>query len=107
MLEERAKRSTNADLCPYSFIPDASIHVGKTFFSSKDFRESMDLHQGDCIHLKSSEELFQVIGVDDEHKRCWVRKWPLQQTGSPVFEVPIKHVAFTNQTTPQIPISNI
>ena len=53
----------------------------------------MDLHQGDCVQLLSGEDIFQVIGIDDAHKRCWVRRWPLLPKGSPVFEIPIQQIA--------------
>ena len=29
----------------------------------------MTLHQGDCITLTSDENLYQVIGVDDQHNQ--------------------------------------
>ncbi|KGG15479.1 MULTISPECIES: hypothetical protein [unclassified Prochlorococcus] len=51
------------------------------------------LNQGDCVKLLDEESLFQVIGVDTEHKKCWVRRWPMLPAGSPVFEVPIQKVA--------------
>ncbi|MCP9839823.1 hypothetical protein KBY93_04130 [Synechococcus sp. J7-Johnson] len=61
----------------------------------------MTLHQGDCVHLSAdmalsagptSDGLYQVIGVDAPHDRCWVRRWPLARHGSPVFEVSIRQV---------------
>ena len=52
-----------------------------------------ELHQGDCVHILSSKELFQVIGVDTEHKKCWLRRWPLLPKGSPVFEIPLKQIS--------------
>ncbi len=51
------------------------------------------LHQGDCVQLIDDKNLFQVIGIDNEHERCWVRQWPLLPKGSPVFEVPIEKIA--------------
>ncbi|QNI72969.1 hypothetical protein SynNOUM97013_00900 [Synechococcus sp. NOUM97013] len=36
--------------------------------------------------------MFQVIGIDDDHERCWVRQWPLTSKGSPVFEVPFEQI---------------
>ena len=51
------------------------------------------LHQGDCVQLLNEENLFQVIGVDSEHKKCWVRRWPILPSGSPVFEIPIQQIA--------------
>ena len=55
-------------------------------------RSVMSLHQGDCIRLHSSNGMFQVIGIDGDHDRCWVRQWPLEPKGSPVFEVPLDQI---------------
>ena len=65
----------------------------------------MTLHQGDCITLTSDENcsdenLYQVIGVDDRHNRCWVRRWPLARHGSPVFEISLQQVASSNHPHP-------
>ncbi|NBW63431.1 MAG: hypothetical protein EBR33_09865 [Synechococcaceae bacterium WB4_1_0192] len=63
----------------------------------------MTLHQGDCITLTSDEHLYQVIGVDDQHNRCWVRRWPLARHGSPVFEISLQQVAGNGHSTPPRP----
>ncbi|MBM5806087.1 MAG: hypothetical protein FJ056_00045 [Cyanobacteria bacterium M_surface_10_m2_179] len=60
----------------------------------------MALHQGDCITLNSDEHLYQVIGVDDRHNRCWVRRWPLARHGSPVFEISLQQVASSSHPHP-------
>ena len=52
-----------------------------------------NINQGDCVYLKNQEELFQVIGIDNAYEKCWVRKWPLNPKGSPVFEISIKKVS--------------
>jgi len=52
----------------------------------------MVLHQGDCVQLISSEGVFQVIGIDDQHKKCWLRQWPLLPKGSPVFEISLQQI---------------
>ena len=58
---------------------------------------TMDLHQGDCIQLVDSRDLFQVIGIDDCHDRCWVRRWPLQAAGgSHVFEISLGQIEQTD-----------
>ena len=51
-----------------------------------------NINQGDCVHLKNQEELFQVLGIDNAYKKCWVRQWPLSPNGSPVFEISINQV---------------
>ena len=55
-----------------------------------------NINQGDCVYLNNQEELFQVLGIDNAYEKCWVRKWPLNPNGSPVFEISIKQVS-TNQ----------
>ena len=52
-----------------------------------------NINQGDCVYLNNQEELFQVLGIDNAHEKCWVRKWPLNSNGSPVFEISIKQVS--------------
>jgi len=51
------------------------------------------INQGDCVHLKNQAELFQVLGIDNAYEKCWVREWPLNANGSPVFEISIKQVS--------------
>ena len=52
-----------------------------------------NINQGDCVYLKNKEELFQVLGIDNAYEKCWVREWPLNPNGSPVFEISIKQVS--------------
>jgi len=54
---------------------------------------SGNLSQGDCVQILNDENLFQVIGIDCEHEKCWVRQWPLSDSGSPVFEIKIKQIS--------------
>ena len=52
----------------------------------------MTVHQGGCVNL-DSDDTYQVIGVDGDHDRCWVRRWPLQSNeGSPVFEISLERI---------------
>ena len=64
-----------------------------------------NINQGDCVYLKNQEELFQVLGIDNAYEKCWVREWPLNPNGSPVFEISIKQVSpnpvsYTHLTLP-------
>ncbi len=52
-----------------------------------------NINQGDCVFLKNQEELFQVLGIDNAYEKCWVREWPLNPKGSPVFEISIKQIS--------------
>ena len=51
-----------------------------------------NINQGDCVYLNNKEELFQVLGIDNAYEKCWIREWPLNPNGSPVFEISIKQV---------------
>ena len=54
----------------------------------------MEIQQGDQVNLHSDAGTFQVIGVDGEHDRCWVRRWPMEsKLGSPVFEVSLQQIS--------------
>ncbi|MBW3042310.1 hypothetical protein [Prochlorococcus marinus] len=53
---------------------------------------SKNINQGDCVYLKNQEKLFQVLGIDNSYEKCWVREWPLNPNGSPVFEISIKQI---------------
>ena len=53
---------------------------------------SEKLNQGDCVQLLDEENLFQVIGIDCKQEKCWVREWPLNNSGSPFFEVSIQQI---------------
>ena len=52
-----------------------------------------NINQGDCVYLNNQEKLFQVLGIDNAYEKCWVREWPLNPNGSPVFEISIKQVS--------------
>jgi hypothetical protein len=53
----------------------------------------MSIHQGDRVNLNRDENTYQVIGVDGDHDRCWVRRWPIEpQGGSPVFEISLNQI---------------
>ena len=55
-----------------------------------------NINQGDCVYLKNQKELFQVLGIDNAYEKCWVREWPLNPNGSPVFEISIKQLSSNN-----------
>ena len=55
-----------------------------------------NINQGDCVYLKNQKELFQVLGIDNAYEKCWVREWPLNPEGSPVFEISIKQVSINH-----------
>ncbi len=71
----------------------------------KGFKNPMDLHQGDCVRLNTEEEIYQVIGVDDKHDKCWLRRWPLLPNGSPVFEASLDQITLSSKDFRRCPVS--
>jgi hypothetical protein len=66
----------------------------------------MTLQPGSFVQLArrddstSLDTTYQVISVDDDTDRCWVRRWPLSKHGSPSFAVPL------HQAIPFHPLSH-
>jgi hypothetical protein len=63
----------------------------------------MEFHQGDCIRLAAppsadtsgspvDNQLYQVISIDPDGGRCWLRRWPMAPKGSPVFELDLHYL---------------
>ena len=65
----------------------------KNLFEKARTELAKNINQGDCVYLENQEELFQVLGIDNSYEKCWVREWPLNPNGSPVFEISIKQVS--------------
>ena len=60
-------------------------------------------HQGDTVRIADDEQLYQVIGVDAPHDRCWLRAWPLGRHGSQVFEISLQQVVTKSHHRPGRP----
>ena len=69
------------------------MKTSKTVIEKTRQGSEKNINQGDCVYLKNQEELFQVLGIDNAYEKCWVREWPLNPNGSPVFEISIKQVS--------------
>ena len=75
--------------------------------NKKESKTLGEVSQGDCVQLLQEKDLFQVIGIDNQQKRCWVRRWPLAANGSPVFEIPTKQISRSSSKNRQCPINEI
>ena len=50
------------------------------------------LYKGACVKIKNSKKTFQVIGLDQENKMCWLREWPLNSESKKSFALQIKEI---------------
>ncbi len=73
------------------------MNLKKTIIGNQKNSDNRKLHQGDCVKLRDDNNLFQVIGIDKEHQKCWVRQWPLMEKGSPVFEISLHQIYISSQ----------
>ena len=69
------------------------MKTSKNIIEKSRKRTKKNINQGDCVYLDNQKELFQVLGIDYAYEKCWVREWPLNPNGSPVFEISITQVS--------------
>ena len=53
---------------------------------------SENLYKGACIKIKNSNNTFQVIGLNQEKKMCWVREWPFDSNSQKTFALNISQI---------------
>ena len=76
------------------FMPNVATRSNVQGCALSEVTMAMDIHQGDQINLLADQHTYQVIGVDGDHNRCWIRRWPIDpKEGSPVFEVSLQQIA--------------
>jgi len=86
-------RSEFSDVCSKRFMQNLTRSKPGQGCSLEEGFSPMSVHQGDCVNLDIDDDTYQVIGVDGDHDRCWVRRWPLQSNeGSPVFEISLERI---------------
>ena len=62
---------------------------------------SENLYKGACVKIKNNNNTFQVIGLNQEKKICWVREWPFDCNSKKTFALNI------SQITLQVLCSNV
>ena len=53
---------------------------------------SKDLYKGACIKIKNNNKTFQVIGINEDKKICWVREWPFDCNYKKTFALNISQI---------------
>ena len=62
---------------------------------------SENLYKGACVKIKNTNMTFQVIGINQDKKICWVREWPFALNSKKTFALEM------SQITLQIFCSNL
>ena len=51
-----------------------------------------NLYKGSCVKIKKNNKTFQVIGINQQKKICWVREWPLDSNSKKTFALEISQI---------------
>ena len=47
---------------------------------------------GNCIKIKNSKKIFQIVGLNDKRKICWVREWPIKNSANVTFQLSVNNI---------------
>ena len=50
------------------------------------------LYKGACVKIKNSQKIFQVVGINQESKVCWIREWPFDLEVNKTFSLRINEI---------------
>ena len=53
---------------------------------------SEKIYKGACVKIKNNRNTFQVIGLNQEKRICWVREWPFDCNTKKTFAVEISQI---------------
>ena len=64
----------------------------KNSFSDINFKEENNIKIGKCIKIKNSKKTFQIVGLNDKRKICWVREWPIKNSAHDTFQLSVNNI---------------
>ena len=53
---------------------------------------SEKLYKGACVKIKNSNKTFQIIGINQQKKICWMREWPFACNSKKTFALEISQI---------------
>ena len=51
-----------------------------------------NLYKGACVKIKNSNKTFQIIGINQQKKICWMREWPFACNSKKTFALEISQI---------------
>ena len=64
----------------------------KNSFNDINFKGANNIKIGKCIKIKNSKKTFQIVGLNDKRKICWVREWPIKKNAHVTFQVSVNNI---------------
>ena len=63
-----------------------------TSLSDINFKGANNIKIGKCIKIKNSKKIFQIVGLNDKRKICWVREWPIKNSAYVTFQLSVNNI---------------
>ncbi len=61
-------------------------------FSDINFKRANNIKIGKCIKIKNSQKTFQIVGLNNKRKICWVREWPIKNSDHVTFQLSVNNI---------------
>ena len=65
-------------------------------FNDINFKRAHNIKIGKCIKIKNSKKIFQIVGLNDKRKICWVREWPITNSAHITFQLSVNNILIPN-----------
>ena len=66
--------------------------ISNTSFSDVNYKGANNIKIGKCIKIKNSKKTFQIVGLNNKRKICWVREWPIKNSAHVTFQVSVNNI---------------
>ena len=60
--------------------------------SDINFKGENNIKIGKFIKIKNSKKIFQIVGLNDKRKICWLREWPIKKSAYVTFQVSVNNI---------------
>ena len=67
----------------------------KNNLNNINFKGANNIKIGKCIKIKNSKKTFQIVGLNDKRKICWVREWPIKNSTHVTFQLSVSKILIT------------
>jgi len=64
----------------------------KNNFSDINIKGANNIKIGKCIKIKNSKKTFQIVGLNNKRKICWVREWPIKNSVHATFQLSVNNI---------------
>jgi len=61
-------------------------------FSDINSKKVNNIKIGNCIKIKNSKKIFQIVGLNNKRKICWIREWPIKNSAHGTFQLSVNNI---------------